>query len=135
MTKLTNTDVWQLLNNAHLAGMNAGYAARPTPMYVAGYPPVEDGVCGFAYIRMPRNTELGRTIARLIRESADNLGVSDRSMQAEFRGWRFGIEKGLSMGVAAFNQSYTRKQAYATAYAQVLVKAGYSGVYVETFLD
>lgn len=94
-----------LAREAHAAGDAAAVAATPRPMHVEGFATVEDGVCGFAWVNVKGNTAFGRFAARV--------------------GWRKdSYYGGRTLWVRAYGQSYTRKLAYATAYAKVLNDAG-----------
>lgn len=112
---------WQsLYNEAHEAGMKAGEGITPEPMVVNTHssPPVfgntpivarsivNDGVCGFAWVAIrPANSSFALWLKK------NNLG-------------RSGSYGGIHVWVHQFNQSYTRKSAYAAAFAGVLQKAG-----------
>jgi hypothetical protein len=114
---------WEALHNAaHRAGMAAGEAVTPMPMVVVehanqlddnspivrSYAPVMDGPCGFAYVTVRPAT-----------------GSFARWAKAN-RGWFAAYGGGLQLSVGAFNQSVTRKSAYASAFAAVLREAGVS---------
>lgn len=112
--------VWAMLYaRAHEAGMAAGQAAEPKPMIVEEHADptdpsspivrsdvVTDGPCGFAYVKvLPADSSCGTWATRA-------------------RGWRGAHGGGLERGVVEFNQSMTRKGAYASAFARVLREAG-----------
>ena len=113
------TDWPSLYSEAHRAGMDAGSSSVPTPMVVQQHsnvmndnsPVVQqwnvpDGVCGFAWVVVrPANSPFANWLKK------NNLA------RAHYRG-------GVSVWVGEFNQSMTRKEAYAAAFAQVLHKAG-----------
>jgi hypothetical protein len=109
-----------LWNQAHAAGMAAGQAASPTPMVVGpgsvlvnGVPAlsrsyyVSEGVCGFAWVVVhPGNCSFARWAKKT------------QGARAEYGG-------GMCVKwVGEFNQSMTRKEAYADAFAMVLREAG-----------
>lgn len=104
-----------LLVAAHISGMSAGHAARPTPMgfYQSDLSgrqlgPVEivsEGVCGFAWVRFPGNTAFGRWAKKT-------------------KNARPAYPKGLSISCSEFNQSMERKEAYCRAFAEVLKANG-----------
>ena len=102
----------ELLQKAHNAGMKAGTEIVPTPMQVGNFPLVLDGVCGFAWVTLKMNNPLGRYIAK-------HLPKNDQ--WADYEGWRRRTgETGLMLWVRHFNQSMTRKEAYARAYCNVI---------------
>ena len=99
-----------LVAKAHEAGLDAGFASRPTPMVVTDQVRnqswlVDEGACGFAWINFKGNTAFGRW--------AKKAGVA-----------RPAYGGGLQVWVREFGQSVDRKSAYAGAYAQVLKDAG-----------
>lgn len=111
---------FRLHRKAHLAGMDAGGAAVPTPMHVVqranpwddnspvikAYAPVMGGVCGFAWIKI-----------RPARGSfVTYLKGRDIGYKSYTGGW--------DISVHDFNQSMERKIAYASAYVKVLAEAG-----------
>lgn len=120
-----------LYARAEAAGKEAAEAVQVTPMVVySGMSifdrtpditkpvyQIDDGVCGFASIHIkPANSKFANWL------KANKLAQKDY-----FRG-------GLYIWVSDYNQSMTRKEAYATAFAEVLVKAGYKA-YAESRLD
>ena len=103
-------------NEAHAAGHEAATRARPTPMQVVqranpmddtspvvkAYEPVADGVCGFAWVVIrPGNSSYARHMKK------------HHGARAHYYG-------GMEVYISAYQQSYERKMAYATAYADVL---------------
>lgn len=105
-----------LLNDAHLAGLKAGNEVVPVPMVVSGgYAPIADGLCGFAWVTI-------KGIGPLAKHVKSIMTRDPRS------GWSKGYPSGLTLWVHEFNQSITRKEAYAYAFAQVLRAAGFSAV-------
>lgn len=118
----TATQWAELHMRAHAAGMLAGEAVTPMPMVVQErvnplddsspvartYAPVMDGACGFAYVTVRPATS---SFARWAKAN---------------RGWFAAYGGGLQMSVDYFNQSVTRKAAYASAFAMVLREAGLS---------
>jgi len=121
MTKTQEKEYEALFNKAHLAGLHAGDSVAVAPMYVVEhtnplddnspikkvYPPVMDGVCGFAWVNVRPGTS---TFARWLRKT--NKGRTD-----SYAG-------GVTIWVGHYNQSMTRKEAYARAFAEVLRSAG-----------
>ena len=110
---------------AHAAGIKAGQDALPDTMVVqeadlSGNPIgktwyVSEGACGFAWIRFKGNTAWGKW--------AKAQGIATPA-----------YPKGLQIWVSEFNQSVTRKEAYANAYAKVLCGAGIEA-YADSRLD
>lgn len=109
-------DFAAIFAEAHASGMQAGSAINPVPMVVQGHAnPLDDnspvtqrwvvseGACGFAWISFKGNTPWGRWAKANGHASAHH-------------------PSGLSVWVGEFNQSITRKEAYAEAFAAVLRK-------------
>lgn len=92
-------------NAAKAAGMAAGNATVPAPMYIKGYAPVADGVCGFAWVQFPGNDAFGKW--------AKKQGFASKA-----------YPKGLWYWVGEFDQSLTKKEAFARAMAGVLEHYG-----------
>lgn len=122
MTNAPSTDAAReaLWRRALAAGEAAAEAARPTPMYVVqranplddtspivkAYPPVMDGVCGFAWVVVrPGNSAFARWMRRT-------------------KGTRKSYYGGEEFWVAEYGQSLERKAAFAYAFADVLTQAG-----------
>lgn len=108
-TKLARADFAPLFAKAAAAGKAAADAAIPAPMIVSGYEndPVMDGVCGFAWVNIKPGTS---AFARYLK--AQGLARTD-----SYYG-------GVSVWISYGGQSYTRKYAYASAFAAVLNDAG-----------
>ncbi len=115
MTTNTRTQHEALYKKAQ-AGLAAGEAAAPAPMYVVGtspsgektyYPPVMDGVCGFGWVNVKPGTS---SFARWLK--ANTHAHTD-----SYYG-------GVTYWVRGFGQSYERKVAFARAFAAVLKEAG-----------
>jgi hypothetical protein len=123
-------DFQRIYDEAHAAGMSAGEAAVPAPMIV-GSPStpfgndvdpskrmyyVADGVCGFAWVHLPKaNT----AFAKFCRDN--RLGH-----KAYKAGW--------DIWVGGFGQSMQRKEAYAGAFARVLKDHGIEA-YMQSRMD
>jgi hypothetical protein len=122
-----------LYARAHAAGLAAGEAAIPTPMIVyeadglsdrprpggnAWY--VNEGACGFAWITIrPGNSPFANWAKRYPRPDRPDMTLAHKAYYG-----------GVEIFVHEFNQSVTRKAAYAAAFAEVLRDAGinaYSG--------
>ena len=99
-----------LADKAYEAGIKAGQDAVPTPMYIKGYEPIVDGMCGFAWVTVhPGNCSFAIWAKK-------NAGYAKA-----YRG-------GVQYWVHEFNQSVARKEAFARAYADVLRTAGIEAV-------
>ena len=120
-TDLTNahsaTDFQTIYDAAHIAGESAARAVVPIPMHVVQlkdpfdensevvkrYAPVMDGVCGFAWVNIkPGNSAFARWLKANGKANADKYSG------------------GVTVWVRAYDQSMTRKVAYASAFALVL---------------
>jgi hypothetical protein len=120
MAKTPDPLLKSLFEQAHAAGRAAAEAVIPTPMVVVAltdpfddtsavarrYPPVMDGVCGFAWITIYPGTGKAARFAK------------------EFYGARKAYRGGVQIWVSAYGQSMTRKEAYAEKFAAVLSAAG-----------
>ena len=130
MSKTSDNDRFSaLFETAHVAGMRAGTEVGVTPMIV-GTPDgaggvdtskktyfVPDGVCGFASIII--KPARGKFVTYLKRH---DLG-------------RTGSGTGCWIWCHEFNQSLTRKTAYCSAFADVLIEAGIKGVRIDSRMD
>ena len=120
----------KLLEKAHLMGMDAGRRVGVTPM-VVGTPTelfgneidwdkstyhVSDGVCGFAGVVI--KPARGKFVSYL-----KSLGMGYKHY---YGGWYVSVRE--------FNQSLTRKEAYADAFAKVLSEEGMK-CYVDSRMD
>lgn len=129
--EFTPAEAKALYERAHEAGMAAGEASIPEPMIVVQranpfddnspivrqYEPVMDGPCGFAWIKVrPGNGSFARWLKR-----------AGKVRGAAYHG-------GVDIWVGQFNQSATRKEAYASAFAAVLREAGIQA-YADSRLD
>jgi len=105
--KMTTDAVDKLIEDAVAAGRAAGLAVVPQPMYIQGYAPVMDGACGFAWVNVkPANSAVAkRLIAR---------GMARKD----------GYYGGVTVWISDYNQSMTRKEAHARAFAATLAAAG-----------
>lgn len=99
-----------LWDKAHAAGMIAGMPVIPTPMAVTDGQTVHivaEGVCGFAWI-----------VVRPATSSFARWAAKNKGARKEYGG-------GMCLRwVGEFNQSMTRKEAYAAAFAKTLREAG-----------
>jgi hypothetical protein len=122
----------KLYNEAHTAGVRAAQNCTVTPMIV-GTPktflgseldyskPVEvvaDGVCGFAWVNIkPGNSAFANWLKKKGLARTDSY---------------YG---GVTIWVSDYNQSMTRKSAYAGAFARVLNENGYTRAYAMSRMD
>ena len=120
----------KLLEKAHLMGMDAGRRVGVTPMVVGTATDlfsseidyskptyvVEDGVCGFAGVVI--KPARGRFVSYLKK--------LDKGYKHYYGGWYVSVRE--------FNQSLTRKEAYAEAFAKVLGEEGMR-CYVDSRMD
>ena len=111
-----------LFDKAYAAGVAAAEAVIPEPMIVQDaqtgyvYAPIMDGVCGFAWVNIrPGNSSFARYLKKE-------------------RGATKGYGGGVNYRVYGYGQSYTRKAAFADAFAGVLSEAGIAA-YSEGRLD
>ena len=127
---MNNVKEEKLLEKAHLMGMDAGRSVGVTPM-VVGTPTeffgndidyskpvsvVNDGVCGFA----------GVVIKPARCKFVSYLKSIGKGYKHYYGGWYVSVRE--------FNQSLTRKEAYAEAFAKVLGEVG-MGCYVDSRMD
>ena len=118
--RLTETQCAELFAQADAAGKRAADACVPVPMtvieranpfddtsaIVREYAPVNDGVCGFAWVTVrPGTSSFARYLTRAHGARKDYYG-------------------GTAYWVSAYNQSMERKYAYARAFADVLSASG-----------
>lgn len=115
----------EIYRAASAAGRAAGQAHSPTPMGV--YPVdlrgnrlgptevVEDGVCGFAWVKIAGNTSFGRW--------AKKEGIA-----------RSAYGGGLQIWISDYGQSMERKEAHARAMAKVLNNNGVKA-YAQSRMD
>lgn len=100
---------WEMIDEAKEAGTAAVEKLAIKPMVVVSWGGerhiVEDGPCGFAWVMFPGNDKFGRWAKR--------VGIS-----------RKGYPTGQTIWISEFNQSYEKKRAYASAFAEVLRKYG-----------
>jgi len=111
----------RLVESAHEVGLQAGKSVECQTMVVAGGGKgyiVPDGPCGFAYVNIkPANSNVAKAMIEI-------LGAR----KSDYYG-------GVLLSVHEFNQSVTRKGAYARAFAKVLLKSGVKKVYSWSRLD
>jgi hypothetical protein len=129
MTTKTKIDYAALYAQAEAAGREAADAAVPVPMIIGEETSplsgvldyskptyfMSEGLCGFAWVTFKGNTGFGRW--------AKKTGKAKPAYGG-----------GLRVSVFGYNQSVTRKEAYAQAFAAVLREAGVTA-YAESRLD
>ncbi len=119
---LTDRELGALHHLANVAGRRAALACTPHAMVVQQHADalddsspvtafwnVPEGVCGFAWVNVPGNTRFGRYLKK------QGLAKPDSYLG------------GVTLWVHDFGQSYERKLAYASAYADTLSSAGVRG--------
>lgn len=120
-------DIHSIYHQARAAGLFAAQAAQVTPMIVNAHANpldanseitrsyfVEDGVCGFASV-VVKNVKFANGLKKM------NIG-------------RKNYGSGWCISVQDFNQSLTRKEVYARAFADVL-RANGVDAYVDSRID
>ena len=125
-TKERDELFWAIWDEAVEAGMRAGVRHVPTPMVVGQAKDlfsnemvpgtrsvVFDGPCGFAWVNVRPAT---CTFAKWWKKN-----IGERGGRKVSRAYEGGY---TVMWVGEFNQSYEKKDAYATAFAEVLRKHG-----------
>lgn len=121
----------EIYREAHEAGYKAGLNCMPRPMTVVERENpfdskseiknqwhVPDGVCGFAWVKVPGNSWFIRELKKKGLASGNYNGFS----REVFRKASYG--GGYTYWVSEHNQSYERKSAHAHAFADVLQKYG-----------
>lgn len=107
MTKMSQQDLNSLIDTAIDRGRQAGRDAMPTPMHVAGFPPIADGVCGFAWVHVkPATCQVAKELVK--------RGLACTSV----------YDGGVKVWINDYNQSMQKKEAHAQAFAAVLIGAG-----------
>lgn len=120
-------NIAEIYNQARAAGLTAAQAAQVNPMLVNAHANpldanseimtqyfVEDGVCGFASV-VVKNVKFANGLKK--------LGIGRKNYGS---GW--------NISVRDFNQSLTRKEVYAHAFANVL-RANGVDAYVDSRMD
>ena len=108
-----NTEFIAIYYEAYAAGMKAGQEAIPTPMVVSGGVPgeveknyyISEGMCGFAWVTI--RPSYGKFASWLKAMGYGSYSAYDRA---------------VLIWCHEFNQSVTRKEAFAEAFADVLTK-------------
>lgn len=114
---MTTTNFGSIYLQAREAGLNAGRACTPSPMTVRygrpGEPTktetIEDGACGFAWVRIPGTSAFAKWA------KANKLASP-------------GYPRGLDFWISDHDQSVARKAAHARAFADVLIAHGIPAV-------
>ena len=125
-----SNDFEVLFQKADAAGQAAAEAVVPVPMQIVqranpfddnspvvkSYEPVLDGVCGFAWVNVkPGNCAFA------------NFLKKEKGGHKSYYG-------GIDMSVRGYNQSMTRKEAYAEAFAEVIRATGIKA-YAQSRMD
>jgi len=112
---MTNLELYE---KAELEGREAASAVNVNPMYVTSGATtwkVDDGVCGFAWVTIFGNTSFVKWL------KANHIARKNSG-------------RGVTVWVSAYNQSVTRKEAFAKAFAAVLKEAGVDA-YADSRMD
>lgn len=131
MKTLTKEQCKEIYEEAYEAGLKAGNAIQVTPIVVGtelepfsgeiDYSKktyfVAEGLCGFAWVNI--NPARGNFVKYL-----KEINAGHKSYYGGYDVW-----------VREFNQSHTRKVAFARAFADVLRKYGFDRVYAQERLD
>lgn len=104
-------DIYQ---RAHLAGDAAANRCVPTPMTLEGYAPIFAGKCGFAWINIP---DVRRGMAKWCKDN----GIGSKNYKS---GWDIWADPTPDSDNSRDSQSIEPKQAYADAFAKVLIDNG-----------
>ena len=110
-------DYQKLFGGAQSAGCLAAQACIPQPMHIRGYAPINDGVCGFAYVTV--NPARGPFVSFL-----KKMGIGHKAYRG---GWEFSISQ--------YGQSMERKESHARAVAEFLTANGVAGVSYYSRMD
>ena len=116
-TKLDENDIPYIVTRAHMAGLEAGDKVVPKVFDIVDMEDrvidtLEDGLCGFAWVTIKPNR--GPLVAYL---KKNQLGQAAYQNGGGFIVW-----------IDRYNQSVTRKYAYAVAFARVLQSHGVNAV-------
>lgn len=113
--KVSEDYIEYVVTRAHMAGLKAGEEIVPKVFNIVDgenkvLDTLEDGLCGFAWVTIRPNR--GPLVAYLKKQ-----GVGDAGHAGGFVVW-----------INRYNQSQTRKYAYAKAFAEVLNLYGFNAV-------
>lgn len=138
MAKVKVNDSIRINNEAIAAGLAALNVCVPTPMVVQQHSNplndnspvvksyfVEDGCCGFAWVKVLAKTPESRKFINGLK-AAGLLGTNTE--------WSKSWDTGYSFWVRYGNQSITKKEAFANAFAEVLRANGISA-YSDSRMD
>jgi hypothetical protein len=121
---LKGNEYWNELHRvANNAGLSAATNVVPSPMLLEGYAPVFEGVCGFAWVRLPdARSKFCRWLSR------NKIGH-----RHYHRGWEISVN--LEPNPPFYDtQSMEPKYRYAQVYADVLIRNGIDAI-AEQMLD
>ncbi len=138
------SDVKQIISEAIEAGLKAARDARPKPMVVVTHQnmaddssPIEraefvsEGPCGFASVHISYSTPENRRFINAGKKLGLIAGRDGKPENAVFHK----ADRGFMHWVSAGGQSLARKEAYADAFAKVLVDKARLKVTVRSRLD
>lgn len=114
-TKVSEDFIEYVVNRAHMAGIEAADIAVPKVFHIVDsenkvLDTLEDGLCGFAWVTIRPNR--GPLVAWLKKKGYGDAGHAG----------------GFVIWINRYNQSQTRKYAYAKAFAEVLNLKGFNAV-------
>lgn len=107
---MSRNEMADLCAAANIAGVRAAQALTPDPMFISGYAPVLDGVCGFAWVTIrPGNSRFANFLKQ--------QGLASKAYGG-----------GVQVWINPYNQSMQKKAAHAEAMARVFREAGIDAV-------
>lgn len=113
--ELNGDDRWaDIYRRAHESGEKAVYLCIPTPMTLSESAPIFEGLCGFAWVTV---LDARQGMAKWLKDN----GIGRKSYKS---GWDVPACPSPIKGINGDSQSIEPKQAYAEAFAKVLVDNG-----------
>lgn len=105
------------------------------------YEPVMGGVCGFAWIVFsPGNSKIANFAKKRYGSDKPNNPIFERNETDKARALNISaVHRNYGGGVAVwihgYGQSMTRKEAFARAFVQTFLDAGFTGLYAQSRMD
>uniref|UniRef100_UPI002FDEA0C9 DUF6883 domain-containing protein n=1 Tax=Delftia acidovorans TaxID=80866 RepID=UPI002FDEA0C9 len=103
-----------IYRRAHEMGEKAAHSCTPTPMTLSEYPPIFEGLCGFAWVTVP---DARRGMAKWLKDN----GIGSKSYKS---GWDVSAQPVPNKNSHWDLQSIEPKKAYAEAFGKVLLDNG-----------